>query len=227
MKNDVKMVTESTPSLSIYENNILQHLKKQLISPSTQRIYIVNCFVVIALCFHMQGKDALAQSVSLRAKKSPIVIKISPSKIKLCLGNSELKLEMELTNVSTKTVIFDKKQLWRGAIEVEYRKGKIFDYRSKERFAEIPYEGDYIKIAPQEKYQDTYNFLFVDENTITNDFFNRTGNYTIKYTYASQTHNYKGNDKEIKNFLYVKPTASNSIEFKILNCEGNSLKAFN
>lgn len=144
------------------------------------------------------------------------MLKITTPTQKICLGASEITLDLEATNVSQKTIIIDKKNLWSGSVSSSFQKGKIIDRWLSGGSITTPYKGDYIKLAPKETYCESHKFSFAAENNKIDDYFHRVGKYTLTVTYRA--FQYFGDDAETEKLFYIGAANSNEVEFRIAEC---------
>lgn len=155
-----------------------------------------------------------AQEEKATVEKPPLSLKVTTAKTKICIGTKSILIEAEMSNNSRQSITIDKKYLWNGTISIDFEKGKFNEGWVSSRSAEVPYTGDFLQLAPGQKYRETYNFVFAEEDEF-NDFFKRTGQYEFKVHY--QAVDLDDKSAEIRKSLYKNSVESN-FQIRIIRC---------
>ncbi len=169
-------------------------------------------FVLLTICL---GNSVSAQTQRAEtAEKSPLLLKVTTPQPTICRGTESISLKLEMSNVSRKPVTIDKNYLWNGSLSVYFSHKKIADGWASGETAQFPYTGDFLQLAPGEKYLESHEFSFVEKGKLE-DFFNRIGRYTITVRYRAI--DLDDNSPEVRQWLYTKPVAT-SLEMRIVQC---------
>lgn len=182
-----------------------------------QRQRIIHLtFVTIILSVICFSNSISAQRRKPRAtlKKVPLILKVTTPQPTICLGTESISLETVMSNISRQPITIDKNYLWNGSISVFFRHKKVIDGWASGGTVQYPYTGDFLELAPGDKYRESHEFALTEDGKLE-DFFNRIGQYTITFRYQAND-----NDKEsaeIRKWLYTKPVISN-FKVQIIRC---------
>lgn len=181
-----------------------------------QRRIIPLTFVTVVLLVICFGSSVSAQKRKPKTttEKSPLVLKVTTPKPTICLGTESIMLETEMSNVSREPVTIDKNYLWNGSVSVFFSYKKAVDGWASSRTVQVPYTGDFLQLAPEEKYRDSHRFEFTEAGKLE-DFFNRVGLYTITVRY--EIIDLDRRSPEIRKWLYTKPVISN-LKVRVIQC---------
>lgn len=153
---------------------------------------------------------------SNNSEKPPIALKLSIAKPKKCLGEKSIKLEVEMVNTGNKSLTIDKAALWK-SYDVTYFKKGVPDGLWLRREDEFDRKyGDYILLAPNQKYNESHEFTFIDLNNERNHFFDTSGRYEIEMKYKVEE--FHKALPEIARTIYINEIISNKTSFYIKKC---------
>lgn len=169
-------------------------------------------FVLLTVCL---GDSVSGQKrKSKTTEKTPLVLKVTTSQLTICRGTESIELKLEISNVSREPVTIDKNYLWNGSLSVYFSHKKIADGWASGETARFPYTGNFLQLAPGEKYIESHEFSLVEEGKLE-DFFNRVGRYTITVRYRAI--DLDDNSQEVRQWLYTKPVEA-KLEMQIIQC---------
>ena len=177
-------------------------------------IRIPALVAVVGLCFLIAVSSVSAQKRRSQAEVAPLVLQVTTATPTICLGTKNILLKAVMTNVSKQPVTIDKYFLWKNSISVtfENKTGGSGELAFGES---IHGAGDFLEIAPKQKYKEFYKFSFIS-NDVTRNFFRHTGQYILNIIYQAADLNNKS--PEVRKRLYTKPVISNQITFRIIKC---------
>lgn len=181
-----------------------------------QQKIIFLTFVSFVLLTVFFGNSVTAQKRKPRTviEKLPLVLKVTSPQSTICRGTESITLKLEIINVSREPVTIDKNYLWNGSLSVYFSHKKIADGWLSSRTAKSPYTGDFLQLAPEEKFRESHEFAFTEDGKLE-DFFNRVGRYTITVRYNAV--DLDDNSPEVRQWLYTKPVET-KLEMRIIQC---------
>ncbi len=145
------------------------------------------------------------------SKKSPLVLNLSVPKLKNCLGEKSVELKVKIVNTGNKPITIDKSALWLSYSIAQSNKGVAGGLWLRLNYGFDEKYGDYVLLAPNQKYSEPHEFSFIKEDNIRDDFFSRTGRYDVEMDYKiSKLDNIS---PEVANTIFTDKITSNKTSF--------------
>jgi len=170
------------------------------------------------LCFSLFAGFSFAQTNIQKSdtlEKIPLVLKLTIPKSQICSTGNSVELDVEMVNVGNKSLLIDKTALGISYSVSFFKKGipngiwlRSYGYNQK--------YGDYVSLAPNRKYNESFEFSFVDDKNKRDNFFDRAGRYDIEMKYQIQR--FDKNSPEIAETLYTERLVSNTASFYLKKC---------
>lgn len=148
-------------------------------------------------------------------KKSSLALRLILSQPKNCLGKNSIKMNIEMINIGDKSISIDKTALWK-SFDIAYFNGEIPDGLWLKRYGFNEKYGDYVLLSPNQKYNESYEFSFMKEENVKDDFFERAGRYEVEMKYQIQ--NFDKNSAKIAETIFTDEVISNKVSFYLKKC---------